>query len=224
MRKNGQWFTLIELLVVIAIIAILASLLLPVLSKSKEQVRRISCGSNLGQIGKAFAFYIQDYDGYLPPYRDYGSPEKYWFPERPSSGLLADYLGLNDPVACIGSVTNSGGSIYKSKFLCPSFTRNSPAVGTTEYGLGYNASVYQYSSRRTNRFRSPSETCLVSESLKGLIVFYFTTSNDYPMEFRHADGVNVLFCDFHVVWRQRNDIPDQTYDSNAHNSTFWKAE
>ena len=110
-------FTLIELLVVVAIIGILASLLLPVLSKTRENARRITCVNNLKQIGTGIFLYVEDNEGYIPPYEmyagagawapaysgGYGSPvgEASWNNAWPTWDVfLFDYLGTVDVYAC----------------------------------------------------------------------------------------------------------------------------
>jgi prepilin-type N-terminal cleavage/methylation domain-containing protein len=64
MKRRG--FTLIELLVVIAIISILAGMLFPTFAQAREAARKISCTSNVAQLGKAMVMYAQDHDGTLP--------------------------------------------------------------------------------------------------------------------------------------------------------------
>src|SRR6266481_3752271 len=80
LRTRERGFTLIELLVVIAIIAILAAILLPALSRAREQTKRIQCVNNLHQMGVALQTYVMDFHKY--PYYSGGAAEEVWWEEN----------------------------------------------------------------------------------------------------------------------------------------------
>ena len=63
---RGDGFTLLELLVVIAVIAILASLLLPVLARAKSRAQGVFCVNNTRQLAVGWLLYADDNDGRLP--------------------------------------------------------------------------------------------------------------------------------------------------------------
>jgi len=105
--KRISGFTLVELLVVIGIIALLISVLLPALSKAREQANMVKCASNLRQIGQAIAIYEANFAGTLPPSNFYiglsiGNGTQ--LPATPTNGyvhwsslLFASTLGPQDP-------------------------------------------------------------------------------------------------------------------------------
>jgi prepilin-type N-terminal cleavage/methylation domain-containing protein/prepilin-type processing-associated H-X9-DG protein len=64
-RRTVHGFTLVELLVVIAIIALLMSILMPALSRAREQAKDVLGKSNLRQWGTVFAMYVGDNEGYF---------------------------------------------------------------------------------------------------------------------------------------------------------------
>ena len=66
MSKKNHGFTLVELLVVIGIIALLISILLPVLGRARQNAESVQCLSNLRQIGQAAFMYAQFNKNWFP--------------------------------------------------------------------------------------------------------------------------------------------------------------
>jgi prepilin-type N-terminal cleavage/methylation domain-containing protein/prepilin-type processing-associated H-X9-DG protein len=108
LRFRNAGFTLVELLVVIGIIAVLIGLLLPSLSRAREQARSTQCLSNMRQLGTALQAYLIESKQVVPPQKldpaspfpgvqDFGNPSV--IEQYPSVlGLLLPYLNNNHGV------------------------------------------------------------------------------------------------------------------------------
>lgn len=96
-NRGDRGFTLIELLVVVAIIALLISILLPSLSRAREQARTTLCLSRIAQFGKAFLLYADDYDG-TPPFTATGHTGEGRPTPDPLETWLCDWMDLGGGV------------------------------------------------------------------------------------------------------------------------------
>jgi prepilin-type N-terminal cleavage/methylation domain-containing protein/prepilin-type processing-associated H-X9-DG protein len=171
--RNRRGFTLIELLVVIAIIAILASLLLPVLGRSKDKAKEIACVNNLKQLGVAVRMYSDDNDGRLPIAEQ--------LPTLPSTNpplpricdLLAPQLGYD---------TNALPTA-QTVFRCPADNANR---------FEENGSSYEWNNWYGGR---PVDSPRRSQNpISEAFLMY-----DYENFHNAGRGKNVLYADFHVA-------------------------
>ena len=200
-------FTLIELLIVIAIIAILASMLLPALSKAREKAKTITCLNNLKQQGTASMMYTNDNDG-LVVYSGSNVSSQigttiFWFTS------LKPYLNLrycpnwSDPYKSVSNL-----------FMCPSEISYNAVGGSSSKGIR-DIVICHYtmnrraSSSRYSKINNPSGKVIFTDGYYWPFMFVylnaasamnealFVQMNDYKTRRRHNNGINLLYLDGH---------------------------
>jgi prepilin-type N-terminal cleavage/methylation domain-containing protein/prepilin-type processing-associated H-X9-DG protein len=97
---KNRAFTLIEMIIVTAIIAILAALLLPAVSRTKEMGRSAVCLNNLHQIGIALQIFVQDNQNKLPVLYDQTTNHTVPADHTINIALLAYVSGVSNVFRC----------------------------------------------------------------------------------------------------------------------------
>ena len=197
-------FTLAELLVVIAIIAVLAAILLPAVSRTKESARTAQCLNQMRQLGLAVRLYVDDNDD--------------TFPRSQHSAFASGQLPWERSVAPnLGSNTTAWTNLLTGIYHCPSDLRRAPwSYGlNVYYELGpdddYTGKPQTW--RRSAEVPHPSDTILFAENNTGadhlMAHFWFTQTDAVDLAARrHRDRSNYAFVDGHASLLPLNRVFD----------------
>ena len=224
-------FTLLELLIVISIIIILASLLLPALSKAREISKRAGCQSNLKQLACGSLLYATDFNGWGPAdtYNGYGSVYStpsvsgYLFPTGQKEAKNLVCPGSKSPF--IDSTNYHPGLVSSSRALSIyilSFGTGDrdPGAGTYWHGWIWRPSPSQAQCPNLNMMgRTVSDIGGLSkyvetasrQPLAGDIASTNGLANALgfsgaPFAMAHSMGANTAFVDGHVEWTHKSNF------------------
>jgi prepilin-type N-terminal cleavage/methylation domain-containing protein/prepilin-type processing-associated H-X9-DG protein len=145
-RPKQSGFTLIELLVVIAIIAILAAILLPVLSSAQKRAFQVQCLNNLKELGAGFIIYCGDNGDAFPSFASAHVPRKddwiyYRYPMTTFSDGSTATVSQSPVVAILGGMATTNGSVFRCPMDKDDSGRlaESQSSGNPEYLYSYTA-------------------------------------------------------------------------------------